>query len=396
MSKLTMKSVNKELQEGPAQGKKVRKVSLGDSLFLIIRRRGCGFYVGQHRAPGLSEGGKPKFTSIGLGSTSDTTLTEARDRWRVMQAERRQARRQGFARDQSKPGRAATAVTGPLFADAVHEYITKFLTNGTGWRGGATGKTARQWAKLALAPKLASLTWPQLTDDVIRLHVKDLKPKPGRVAEGRIKAVRHMMETGDIKAKAPKPVNHPSLPWRELPRLFEEIAGVDNEKSKALQFIILTGVRSGEVLGGYDKRPATWAEIEDRASEGLVWKVTAERMKAGEEHDVPLTPTMLSLLGSRGAPDVPLFKITQNPVYEFLKSFGRLDPQQSKPVTIHGFRSTFKTWCGDNAICDRELSELCLAHKIGNQVEQSYNRSTYLARRREVMEQWSAFCKSRT
>ena len=119
-------------------------------------------------------------------------------------------------------------------------------------------------------------------------------------------------------------------------------------------------------------------------------------MKAGEEHEVPLTSAMLSLLGPRGAPNAPLFKITQNPVYEFLKSFGRLDPQQNKSVTIHGFRSTFKTWCGDNAICDRELSELCLAHKIGNQVEQSYNRSTFLARRREVMEKWSAFCKSQS
>lgn len=400
MPRMNMKSVNEWLQRGPAEGKKVRKVSLGDSLFLVIRRRGCGFYVGQHRVPGESNRGKAKFTSIGLGSTADTTLTDARDRWRVMQAERRQARKngqllRGSVNEVSSIGRPVTT-KGPVFADAVQDYIERYLAQGTPWRGGATGKTARAWTRLAQAPVLASLTLPQLTDDVIRRYTKEMKPKRARVAEGRIKSVRYLMETGEIKTKAPKPVNHPSLHWRDLPQLFAELAAAGNEKAKALQFIILTGARSGEVLGGYDKGPATWAEIKERSGEELVWQVSAERMKAGEEHEVPLTSAMLSLLGPRGAPNAPLFKITQNPVYEFLKSFGRLDPQQNKSVTIHGFRSTFKTWCGDNAICDRELSELCLAHKIGNQVEQSYNRSTFLARRREVMEKWSAFCKSQS
>ena len=149
-----------------------------------------------------------------------------------------------------------------------------------------------------------------------------MKPKRARVAEGRISR-RASTNSGQIKTKAPKPVNHPSLHWRDLPQLFAELAAAGNEKAKALQFIILTGARSGEVLGGYDKGPATWAEIKERSGEELVWQVSAERMKAGEEHEVPLTSAMLSLLGPRGAPNAPLFKITQNPVYEFLKSFAR-------------------------------------------------------------------------
>ena len=63
-------------------------------------------------------------------------------------------------------------------------------------------------------------------------------------------------------------------------------------------------------------------------------------------------------------------------------------------VTIHGFRSSFRDWCGDYTSFPREVAEATLAHKVGNKVEQAYRRRNALLKRRELMATWSDFCKS--
>ena len=61
-----------------------------------------------------------------------------------------------------------------------------------------------------------------------------------------------------------------------------------------------------------------------------------------------------------------------------------------KPVTIHGFRSSFGDWCAENGI-SRDLAEASLAHDIGSKVEKAYNRTRMVEQRREVMERWATF-----
>jgi integrase len=106
-------------------------------------------------------------------------------------------------------------------------------------------------------------------------------------------------------------------------------------------------------------------------------------MKAGKIHRVPLTPAALALLGTRGAPDVPLFAISRGPTYDLLKAL-------APAATVHGFRSSFKDWCNENAV-DNNLSEIALAHGVGTKVEQAYARSDLFERRRELMQKWSDF-----
>jgi integrase len=60
-------------------------------------------------------------------------------------------------------------------------------------------------------------------------------------------------------------------------------------------------------------------------------------------------------------------------------------------VTIHGFRSSFRTWCADSTAYPREVIEAALAHKTGTTIELSYQRSDVLEKRRQLMEQWSTF-----
>ena len=61
-------------------------------------------------------------------------------------------------------------------------------------------------------------------------------------------------------------------------------------------------------------------------------------------------------------------------------------------ATVHGFRSAFRDWAGNETAFPREVAEQALAHAAGNAVELSYRRSDALEKRRGLMEAWAAHC----
>ena len=63
-----------------------------------------------------------------------------------------------------------------------------------------------------------------------------------------------------------------------------------------------------------------------------------------------------------------------------------------EPDTVHGFRSTFKDWALEETGFPEVLSEMALAHIVGDATVRAYARGDALARRRELMLAWSAFC----
>jgi integrase len=173
----------------------------------------------------------------------------------------------------------------------------------------------------------------------------------------------------------------------------------------ALEFLILTAARVGEVRG------AAWREID---AEGRLWTIPAERMKAGIEHRVPLSDRALAILDHvrplnlLGLP-VTSFRMTSAKKGEHsLPTLGFVFPglRPGKPIsastirlamgrddiTAHGFRSSFRDWAADRTDFPREICEAALAHVTGNEVERSYRRGDALEKRRALMEQWAAFC----
>ena len=64
-------------------------------------------------------------------------------------------------------------------------------------------------------------------------------------------------------------------------------------------------------------------------------------------------------------------------------------------VTVHGFRSSFRTWAEERTNYPREICEVALAHTVGDETERAYQRGDLLAKRRRLMEQWAAFCRSK-
>jgi integrase len=61
-------------------------------------------------------------------------------------------------------------------------------------------------------------------------------------------------------------------------------------------------------------------------------------------------------------------------------------------VSVHGFRSTFRDWAAERTSFPRELAEMALAHRVGNEVELAYQRGDLIDKRRRLLDAWAAFC----
>jgi integrase len=67
--------------------------------------------------------------------------------------------------------------------------------------------------------------------------------------------------------------------------------------------------------------------------------------------------------------------------------------RMAQDVTVHGFRSSFRDWAGNETHFPRELAEHALAHVMGDKAEQAYRRSDALEKRRPLMTAWAAYCE---
>jgi integrase len=185
-------------------------------------------------------------------------------------------------------------------------------------------------------------------------------------------------------------VHHKALPYADMPAFVAQLSQHKGFGPKALEFIILCASRTGEVLG------ARWNEFD---FENKVWTCPAVRMKARnakarKPHRVPLTGRMIRLLKSlpREGDDKSLVFIGTKPN----KVLGKmvlpdLVDAMGHDTTIHGLRASFRTWAAESTAYPREVIEAALAHATGGEVELSYQRSDVLEKRRQLMEQWSAF-----
>jgi len=175
-----------------------------------------------------------------------------------------------------------------------------------------------------------------------------------------------------------------AMPYRDVPALVMTLRQRGGHNEKALEFLILTASRRGEVLG------ARWDEI-DLASK--TWLIPPERMKGGKAHRVPLSDRAVAIIKDMQTvrrneyvfPGVRSETITETPLRELLIRL-------SLSVTVHGFRSSFRDWCAEQTNFARELAEQALAHAVGDSVERAYHRTDLFDKRRRLMQAWGDFC----
>jgi integrase len=194
-------------------------------------------------------------------------------------------------------------------------------------------------------------------------HLDKILPKPGKIAK-----VEH----------------HAALPADNMGAFMVELRKQNGIAAKALEFLILTAARSGEVRG------ATWSEID---LENRVWTVPAGRMKAKREHRVPLSDTALTLLSSlpQFANNDLVFVAPRGGVLSDMTLTAVMRRMEVDAVP-HGFRSTFRDWAAERTNYPREVAEMALAHTIGNKVEAAYRRGNLFDKRTRMMDEWARFC----
>jgi integrase len=185
------------------------------------------------------------------------------------------------------------------------------------------------------------------------------------------------------KLKKVKPQT--ALPYPEMPSFMARLQARPETSAAALQFCILTAVRS------LDVREAKWTDIDIR---GRVWTVP-EFSKVGGEHRVPLSDAALAAIEkarkvAKGefvfADDDGTTMMSRSAMHSLLISMGVVEQ-----TTVHGFRASFRTFCQERTSVPREVCEQSLGHVVGSKVERSYARSDLFEKRRELMAVWAKF-----
>jgi integrase len=176
--------------------------------------------------------------------------------------------------------------------------------------------------------------------------------------------------------------------------------------ARAMELAILTAARPGEVRG------MTWGEVDFDAK---IWTIPGKRMKAGKTHRVPLSDSAIRLLRQVRPEKVALSRlvfpgaVAGKPISDVsmimtLRRMNKVpegnvapwrDPVRDELITVHGFRSTFRVWAGEQAAYPREVVESALAHTLKDKAEAAYQRSDFLERRRPLMTEWAEWCEAR-
>ena len=181
--------------------------------------------------------------------------------------------------------------------------------------------------------------------------------------------------------------HHPAMPHGEVATAIEAIRGSEAGMASklALEFLILTAARSGEV------RLAAWSEID---MEEAVWTVPAERIKARREHRVPLSTRALEMLEEARALDDGsglVFAGAKRGKPLSNTTFAKLMRSLKLGAVPHGFRSSFRDWAAEHTSASHEVMEAALAHVVSNKVVAAYARTDLFERRRALMDRWAQY-----
>jgi integrase len=182
--------------------------------------------------------------------------------------------------------------------------------------------------------------------------------------------------------------HHAAISYSAVPALMADLRRQESIAARAVEFLILTAGRRGEVLG------AKWHEID---LDSAVWVIPAGRMKGKCEHRVPLAPVAHDLLRALPREDDNDHVFIGPKAGRGLggQAPGRLLERMSHSgFTVHGFRSAFSDWGHEQTAHANHTIELALAHAVGSEVERAYRRKDMLAKRARLMADWAKYCCS--
>lgn len=349
----------------------------------------------------IQVGGKRR--DMGLGGYPDVTLADA---WKAAREARATAKSGVDPIEQARAARSAllaSNLAAKTFKQCAVAYVTAHTPT---W---SNAKHAAQWTStletyaypimgemlvrdVGLPQVLSVLEpiWSEKTETATRLRGRIESVLDWATVRGYRSGLNPARWKGHLDTLLAKPGkiakkdHHAAIPVGEMGAFMAALRKQEGTGAKALEFAILTAVRSGEVRG------AAWSEIDKDAK---VWTIPAARMKMRKEHRVPLSDAALQLLGSltRMEGNDLLFPALRGGELSDMTLSAVMRRMKVKGVP-HGFRSTFRDWCAERTNYPRDVAEMALAHAIGDKVEAAYRRGDLFDKRTRLMTEWAAFC----
>ncbi len=387
----------------------------GDGLLLIVSDSGRRSWGLRYQMNGTRH-------DMGLGSYPAVTLAEAR----IAAADARKQIAQGVDPLAARAAARKAAKPIPTFGEIAQEVIAAAQLKST------NDKVRYQWERHLGA----DYSGPLLVRPIHEITTLDvaavLKPvwttKP-EVARKLYPAIRRVFEYArirlrddhgiampdnpalwaDLKAMGFEPPaqltrgRHPSLPHERLAAFFADLRARDAVAARALEFLILTNVRTDAVL------KARW---EDFDLDQSLWTVPMANLKdrkyRREGFRVPLPPRAVEIVQQMEkmrisdyvfpgqSPKRPLSNMALLTLLRRMNSVATekwVDGTDGRPITAHGFRATFRTWAEEVTGFPHAVIEEAMGHQVGNQVERAYRRTDVLEKRRELMDDWANYCE---
>jgi integrase len=400
----------------------------GDGLYLKVTGAGTKSYLYRYKtvaamsaagapywdrdtnAIRLSAGGKPKTVWMGLGAASvapgdgRVTLADARAKAAELRHQRWLGNDPMAAKRAAKIAARLEAAKSITFKDCTSKYIA---AHGASWR---SEKHRQQWDNTLrdyAEPVLGNLPVGTIeTAHVLRVlePIWTTKTETATRIRGRIEQILdwarvHGYREGENPArwrghldkllarpsKVMKHEHHAALAYDDMPAFMVKLRAEEGTAARALEFLILTVGRTGEVIGA--RKP-------EFDTDKAMWTVPTERMKAGREHRVPLSKAALAL-AEEAMQDDPEFlfpgRRAKTPISNMAMSM-LMRRMGYEDFTVHGFRSTFRDWAAERTSYPREVAEMALAHIVSDETESAYFRSDMIEKRRRLAEEWSKWC----
>jgi integrase len=364
----------------------------GNNLYIVVKDSGARAYMLRYYWQGRPQ-------KMGLGTTRDITLTEARDA--AIDANRLIARGVNPRDDRDEKRRAEGSVLFFDFAENLRlerEKGFKHAAHKAKWK-----RTIHVHAKPLHKKRIDQITTADVQDVLkpiwmvtpvaardVRQHLEAIfsaaKAKGHRSGDNPAAwkdNLAHLMPKTRRKGKVRGP--HPSLPYEELPAFMAELAAIDTIGARMLETCILTVARTNEII------QMSWSQVDLDAAK---WTLPRDLMKMDRDHIVPLaTPVMKFLrsahemqFGDYVFPGRSRDRAMSNmTMLKLLKDMGHTD------ITVHGFRATFRTWADEEMNFSNSAVEFCLAHVPGDEAEKAYRRRSMFKKREQIMAAWAAF-----
>lgn len=356
---------------------------------------------------------------IGLGPYPQVSLATARDQAAKLVMEAKQGVNLKAKKRSQRSSLLSAAAKNKTFKECAEAYMDAHSSDYT------NDKHRKQWPATLLTyayPIIGNM----LVSDIVMRDIRnvleqetviDLKTKgklwyvkteTAKRLLGRIKTVLDYATVNDYRSgtnpaqwtgylstqlpspkKLQKKEHHPAVPYQQIGDFMSKLRSNSSLSAKALEFLILTAVRSGSV------RQAEWTEIDlDKA----LWIIPAEHTKARQEHRVPLQQQAIKLLKSLpklagsnlifpSQKGTPLSDMAFSQLMRGMRERGELTVE----AVPHGFRSTFRDWAAEQTSYPDEIRKAASGHSVGDSVKESYQRTDLLDKRRNLMNEWAVF-----